>query len=104
MTVFGMLRITPITDDDITEEVVAAIEALEAYDVAYETNPMATVIEAEEVDELLGAVGAAHEAVPGDQVSTLLQIDDMRTKDIKACDKIAAVEDELGREATGERD
>ncbi|PSQ15925.1 hypothetical protein BRD00_13000 [Halobacteriales archaeon QS_8_69_26] len=103
MTVFGMLRITPITDDDVTEEVAAAVEALEEYDVAYETNPMSTVVEAEDLDELLAAVGAAHEAVPGDHVNTLLQIDDMRTKDLEACEKVEAVEDELGREATSDR-
>lgn len=103
MTVFGMLRITPVTDDDITEDVAAAIDALEEYDVAYETNPMSTVIEAEDVDELLAAVGAAHQAVPGDQVSTLLQIDDVRTDDLEACEKIEKVEKELGREATSER-
>lgn len=104
MTVFGMLRITPITDEDITEEVVAAIEALEEYDVSYETNPMSTVVEAEDVDELLAAVGAAHKAVPGDHVSTLLQIDDVRTKDVRACEKIETLEEELGRRATSERE
>lgn len=104
MTVFAMLRITPITDDDITEDVAAAIDALEEYDVAYETNPMSTVVEADDVNELLDAVGAAHEAVPGDQVSTLVQIDDVRNEDIEACEKIGKVEAELGREATSERD
>lgn len=104
MTVFGMLRITPITDEDITEEIVAALEALEEYDVSYETNPMSTVIEADDIAELLTAVGAAHQAVPGDHVSTLLQIDDMRTKELRACEKIEALEEKLGRDAqsTGE--
>lgn len=100
MTVFGLLRITPVTEEDITEEIVAAIEALEEYDVAYQTNPMSTVIEADDVDELLAAVGAAHKAVPGDHVETLLQVDDMRTKDLEACEKVATVEEELGREAS----
>jgi uncharacterized protein (TIGR00106 family) len=104
MTVFGMLRITPVTDEDITEDVAAAVDALEEYDVSYETNPMSTVIEAEELEELLAAVGAAHEAVPGDHVSTLLQIDDMRTKEMEACQKVEEVEEELGREAKGERE
>lgn len=104
MTVFGMLRITPVTDEDVTEEVAAAVEALDDHDVAYQTNPMSTVVEAEDLGELLDAVEAAHEAVPGDHVNTLLQIDDMRSKDLEACEKVAAVEAELGREATGGRD
>ena len=101
MTVFGMFRVTPITDNDSPEEVVAAIETLEEYDVDYQTNSMATVVEADDVDELLAAIGAAHEAVPGDRVSTLIQIDDLRTKEMKACEKVDAVENELGREARG---
>lgn len=104
MTVFGMLRITPITDEDVTEEIAAAIDALERHDVAYETNPMSTVIEADDMAELLAAVGAAHEAVPGDRVSTLLQIDDYRTDELEACEKVEKVEKALGRDATSERD
>jgi len=103
MTVFGMLRITPVTDDDITEEVAAAIEALEDYEVTYQTNSMSTVIETEDLDELLAAVGAAHEAVPGDRVTTLLQIDDMRSKEIRAWEKVESVEEELGRSAETHR-
>ena len=104
MTVFGMLRVTPITDEENTDAIVAALEALEEYDVTYETNPMATVIEAADVDELLAAVGAAHKTVSGDEVDTLLQINDLRTKEMEADDKVRAVEDELGREAKRDRD
>lgn len=104
MTVFGMLRITPVTDDDVTEEVAAAVEALEAHDVSYETNAMSTVVEADDLDALLAAVGDAHRAVPGDHVNTLLQIDDDRTSAITGDDKMEKVESELGREATSDRD
>lgn len=104
MTVFGLLRITPITEDDITEEVVAAVETIEEFDVSYRTNAMSTVIEADSVDELLAAVGAAHKAVPGDQVETLLHIGDERAADLDSCSKIETLEAELGREAAGDRD
>lgn len=104
MTVFGMLRVTPITEEDVTEEIAAAIDALEKHDVVYETNPMSTVIEADEVDDLLAAVGAAHEAVPGDRVNTLLQIDDYRIEELEACEKVEKVEKELGRQATSENE
>lgn len=104
MTVFGMLRVTPVTDEDITEEVAAAIDALEEHDVEYETNPMSTVLEAESVDDLLAAVGAAHKAVPGDHIETLLQIDDRRDETLAACQKTEKVEEKLGREARSDRE
>ena len=103
MTVFGMLRITPVTEDDVTEEVAAAVEALEEHDVRYETNAMSTVVEADDLDALLAAVGDAHRAVPGDHVNTLLQIDDDRTSDVTGADKVEKVESELGRDAKSDR-
>lgn len=103
MVVFGMLRITPVTERDITADVAAALDALDEHDVEYETNPMSTVIEAETVHDLFAAVEAAHEAVPGDHINTLLQIDDMRTKSLDAASKVAAVEEELGRDAKSNR-
>lgn len=104
MTVFGMLRITPVTEDDVTEEVAAAVDALEEHDVSYETNAMSTVVEADDLDALLAAVGDAHRAVPGDHVNTLLQIDDDRTSDITGDDKVEKVESELGRDAKSDRE
>ena len=88
----------------MAEDVAAAIDALEDFDVAYETNPMATVIEADDVDELLAAVAAAHKAVDADRVGTTLKIDDKRTADHDAAKKVADVEAVLGREAKRERD
>lgn len=73
-------------------------------EVSYETNPMGTVIEADDIDELLAAVGAAHKAVDGDRVSTFLKIDDKRTKEQTAADKVDAVEAHLGREARSDRE
>ena len=80
-------------------DVADAIEALEEFDVTYETNPMGTVIEAPDIDELLAAVGAAHKAVDGDRVGTFLKIDDKRTSDDDASEKVEAVERVLGRDA-----
>jgi uncharacterized protein YqgV (UPF0045/DUF77 family) len=61
------------------------------------------VIETDDVDTLLDAVGAAHAAVEGDRVSTVLKIDDKRTVETTADRKVEAVEDHLGREAKRER-
>jgi uncharacterized protein (TIGR00106 family) len=103
MTVVALLSVAPVIEDSMAGEVAKAVEALENFDVAYETNPMGTVIETDDVGTLLAAVGAAHEAVDADRVSTFLKIDDRRTRDVEAAEKVAAVERELGREAQRER-
>lgn len=82
-------------------EVAKAVDALDDFDVGYETNPMGTVIEADEVGTVFAAAQAAHEAVDGDRVSTVLKIDDKRTDGSRAREKVGAVEDYLGRPARG---
>jgi uncharacterized protein (TIGR00106 family) len=103
MSVVALLSVAPVTEDSMASEVASAVEALESFDVAYETNPMGTVIEADDIDTLLAAVGAAHKAVDADRVSTFLKIDDKRTRDQQAKEKVAAVERKLGRDAKKER-
>lgn len=88
----------------MAEDVADAVAALEEFDVEYETTPMGTVIETDEMDELLDAVGAAHAAVDADRVSTVLKIDDKRTSDASAQDKVAHVEHHLGRPARSDRE
>jgi uncharacterized protein (TIGR00106 family) len=102
MTVVALLSVAPVTEDSMAGEVAKAVEALEAFDVDYETNPMGTVVEADDVGEVFAAAEAAHEAVDGDRVSTFLKVDDKRTVDQAAADKVAAVEEHLGREARRE--
>ena len=103
MTVVALLSVAPVTEDSMAGEVAKAVEALEDFDVTYETNPMGTVIEADDVEELMAAVTAAHRAVEADRVSTFLKIDDKRTREEDAAEKVAAVERALGREARSER-
>lgn len=104
MTVFALLRVTPVTDDDITEDVAAAIDALEDHDVEYETTPMATILEADDVHELFAACADAHAAVETGEVQTLVQVEEKRGVEMSADDKIDAVEGELGRDARSDRD
>jgi uncharacterized protein (TIGR00106 family) len=99
MTVIAHLSVAPVKEGSMTDEIAKSIEALEEFDVSYETNAMGTVIEAEEIGEVFAAAQAAHEAVDGDRVSTSLKIDDKRTSDQSASEKVEAVEEELGREA-----
>ena len=84
-------------------EVAKAVAALDDFDVSYETTPMGTTIEADEIGEIFAAAEAAHEAVDGDRVSTFLKIDDKRDRASSAAAKVDAVERELGREAKRER-
>ncbi|MFB6309294.1 MAG: MTH1187 family thiamine-binding protein, partial [Haloarculaceae archaeon] len=72
--------------------------------VDYETTPMGTIIEAENIDGLLDAVSAAHNAVDADRVSTFLKVDDKRTVDQRAAEKVEAVEEHLGHEARRDRE
>ena len=99
MTVVALLSVAPVIEDSMADEVAKAVDALEEYDVNYETNPMGTVIEAETTDELFAAAQAAHEAVDADRVSTVLKIDDKRTRTESASAKVDAVEEQLGRPA-----
>ena len=103
MTVIGFLSVAPVVEGSMSEEVTKAVAALDEFDVGYETTPMGTVIEADDSAELFAAAGAAHEAVNADRVSTFLKVDDKRTVDQSADEKVDAVEDHLGREAKRER-
>ncbi|UPM42519.1 MTH1187 family thiamine-binding protein [Halocatena salina] len=103
MSVIALLSVAPVQEGSMSEEIANAVEVLEGFDVSYETNPMGTVIEAEDVSELFEAVEAAHTAVDGDRVSTVLKIDDKRTVDQSASEKVESVERHLGREASSER-
>jgi uncharacterized protein (TIGR00106 family) len=103
MTVIALLSVAPVREGSMSEEVAKAVAALDEFDVSYETNPMGTVIEADDADTVFAAVAAAHKAVDGDRVSTYLKIDNKRTSDESAREKVASVERELGREAKRER-
>lgn len=98
MTVVALLSVAPVREGSMAGDVARAISALDEFDVVYRTNPMGTVIEADDIETLLDATEAAHTAVEADRVSTLLKIDDKRNVDRRAEDKVDAVREELGRE------
>jgi len=104
MTVIGFLSVAPVIEGSMSEEVAKAVAALDEFEVAYETTPMGTIIEADDSAELFAAAAAAHEAVDADRVSTFLKVDDKRTVEQAASDKVDAVEAHLGREASSERE
>jgi len=103
MTTVALLSVAPVIEGSMAGEVAKAVAALDEFDVSYETNPMGTVIEADDAETVFAAAAAAHDAVDGDRVSTVLKIDDKRTAETTADRKVEAVEEELGREAKRER-
>ena len=103
MTTVAFLSVAPVTEESMAGEVAKAVAALDEYDVTYETTPMGTTIEADDADTVFAAAAAAHDAVDGDRVSTVLKIDDKRTEETTADRKVEAVEEHLGREAKRDR-
>ena len=104
MTAIGFLSVAPVIEGSMSGEVAKAVAAIEEHDVGYETTPMGTIIEAEDSADLFAAAHAAHEAVDADRVETFLKIDDKRTVEQRATEKVEAVEDALGHEARSDRD
>ena len=104
MTCIAFLSVAPVVEASMSAYVADAVEALESFDVTYETTPMGTIVEAEDSGELFDAAHAAHEAVDADRVETFLKIDDKRTVDQTAAEKVDAVEEHLGRAARSDRD
>ena len=102
MSVVALLSVAPVGEPGSMAPAVAdAVAALEDFDVRYETNPMGTVIEADDIGTLLDAAEAAHTAVDADRVSTFLKIDDDRTRTGDVGGKVERVAAALGRPARG---
>ncbi|MCD2200115.1 MTH1187 family thiamine-binding protein [Halobacterium sp. KA-4] len=101
MTVTAMLSVAPLDspDVDFDAQIAKAIDALDDYDVRYETHPMETTIEGESLDEVFAAAQGATEAVAASRVSTNLKIDHFREEDLAVEEKVDRVEAHLGRAA-----
>jgi uncharacterized protein (TIGR00106 family) len=97
MTVIARLEVIPVHEGSMADDIARAIEALEEFDVSYETTATDTVLEADSVDEIFAAVRAAHAAVDGDRVITSVTVDDQRDRNQHIGDRVAAVETALGR-------
>ncbi|MGB4611821.1 MAG: MTH1187 family thiamine-binding protein, partial [Methanothermobacter thermautotrophicus] len=82
----------------LSSYVAAAGEALKRRNVRYEISGMGTLLEAEDIDELMDAVKAAHEAVlqaGSERVYTTLKIDDRRDADRGLRDKVESVKEKI---------
>ncbi|WP_276302664.1 thiamine-binding protein [Halorussus lipolyticus] len=105
MTVTAMLTVAPLDDAeaDFDAEIAAAIDALEEFDVRYETHPMETTIEADDLGEVFDAAQAATEAIDASRTITNLKIDHFRDEDLAVEEKVERVETHLGRDAVSDR-
>lgn len=105
MTVTAMLTVAPLDDSDadFDAEIAAAIDALERFDVRYETHPMETTIESDDLGEVFDAAQAATEAVDASRTVTNLKIDHFRDDDLAVEEKVERVETHLGRDARSDQ-
>ncbi|WP_254864201.1 thiamine-binding protein [Halovivax gelatinilyticus] len=98
MTVIARFEVIPVRDGSLAEEIARAVDALEEFGVSYELTATDTVVEADHVDEVFDAVKAAHDAVDGDRVITSLEVDEHRSREQDAEDRVESVASVLGRE------
>ncbi|WP_254766924.1 thiamine-binding protein [Salinilacihabitans rarus] len=97
MTAIARLEVVPIREQRMSEDIAAALDAVEAFDVTYELTPMGTVLEADDAGEIFAAARAAHDAIDEDRVLTSLEIDDQPDREQDLGDRVEAVERERGR-------
>lgn len=104
MTVTAMLTVAPLDSPevDFDAEIAKAIDALEDFDVRYETHPMETTIEADDLDTVFAAAQAAHEVLDAQRVLSHLKIDEFRQESLAVEEKVERVEAHLGRKAVSD--
>jgi len=103
MTVIARFEVTPVGEESMTEEIAAALEAIDDHDVSYELTPTATVIEADDMQAAYEAAATAHETIAGDdgRVITSVEVDDQGGRDQRAAERVEAVGQTLGRAPKG---
>jgi uncharacterized protein (TIGR00106 family) len=94
--ILAQLSISPLgSETSVSKYVKKVVKILENEPVTCHTNAMATVIEAETIDQIFSAVQHAHEAVIGesnvDRVITELKIDHRTDKNATYLSKVDAV-------------
>lgn len=102
MSVIALLSTTPTQNENTSEEIAGAVEALGNYDIDYTLTAMGTIIETDDISELFDAVEAAHRAIDADRVTTKLEIDHERDRDRDASARVSAVKEILGETSAAE--
>lgn len=79
----------------VSKYVAEAVKALKGVkNIRYETTPMSTIIEGDSLDDVLGAIKVAHEAMirsGAKRVECTIRIDDRRDKPRRMEDKVEAI-------------
>jgi uncharacterized protein YqgV (UPF0045/DUF77 family) len=101
MTAIAILEIIPVRAEQMSDQIAAAIDALDQFDISYEVTPMDTIIEADDVSKIFAAAEAAHDAIDEERIITSLEIDHQLNREQHTTDRVAAVERELGRSVHG---
>lgn len=84
----------------MAEHIATAVDVLDEFEISYELTPTDTVIEADDLDEVYNAAAAAHRAAGSDgRVVVSLEVDDQGGAEQSAGERVAAVEEALGRPA-----
>jgi uncharacterized protein (TIGR00106 family) len=96
LKVIAEFSIHPIGEGtSVSRFVKVALDAIAASKgIRMETNPMSTVLEADDLDSILKAVSAAHEAVfrlGAKRVDFILRVDDRRDKPRTMEDKLKSI-------------
>ncbi len=93
--VIAEISVTPITDGvSVSKYVRAAYKALVETGLKVELTPMATVMEADTIEDIFDAALRAHRAVAdmgARRIITTLKIDDRRDKRVHMEDKVRSV-------------
>lgn len=104
MSIIARLEITPVSEGSMADVIADAVDALDEFDVDYETTAVGTIVESDRADEVFAAASAAHEAVDEERHITELKVDDLGEREEHAAERVAAVEARLGRPPHGERE
>lgn len=103
MSVVARLEVVPTGEVSMSDAIARAVAALDGFDVSYEVTATDTILEAADASEVFAAAAAAHRAVLNDRVITSLEVDDQPGRVQRRENRVASVEQQLGRPARREK-
>ncbi len=86
------------SDTSLSNYVAAAVAAVDSTGIKYELTGMGTLLESDDLNEILSAIDKAHEAVfkaGANRVATSIKLDERRDKNKTISDKISSVKEKL---------
>ncbi len=94
------ITVIPIgtSDTSLSNYIAAAVAAVDSTGIKYELTGMGTLLESDDLNEILSAIHKAHEAVfkaGANRVATSIKLDERRDKNKTISDKISSVREKL---------